>query len=326
MADRVIIVGVRRAKAVLPASELRQMTGRAGRKHDGSTAHVDVIVDPEDVELPEQLLAGGSAVVKSTMSDPDLLAGALIPEVFRGIVTDRQTARGWCARSLFSAMGGKPPVDGAIELLLEVEAMEEKGDRFLMKPVGECSAKFYFHPADVYSWKQNFDTLFELGLEGDDVAPAWAIGNVPFGRVVGDLGTRRELSSMCKSKLPLGLSVMDGSLINVVVWWSVMGGPGVGPLRPAVLERRHDFGRFQSALKWLFRDRNESSYFNELHERVSFGVTANLVGICQKAHIGKGKATALYNMGVRATDDPDTVTRRANELSDEDYQSYEEGP
>ena len=40
MADRVIVAGMRRGRSLVPVSEIKQMVGRAGRKHGGSaTVH-----------------------------------------------------------------------------------------------------------------------------------------------------------------------------------------------------------------------------------------------------------------------------------------------
>lgn len=214
----------------------------------------------------------------------------------------------------------------ALALLQEVEAVKEKGGKLFLTPIGECAAKYYFHPADVFAWYRNFNTLFRLGIEDDDVAPAWALGNVPYDRSVGDLGPKRELTGICTSKLPFGLSIMEGAVINVTIWWSVLGGPGIGPLRPLVLERRRDFGRVMSALKWLFREERDRRYLDELRDRVSWGVPSRLIGICRKGNIGKGKAAALYSMGVRDSDSAADIIRRAGDLDYEDVQSFEEGP
>jgi hypothetical protein len=302
------------------------MMGRAGRKHDGTGAKVDVVVDSGDTEFVEKLTEGGSAKVKSVMSDSELLASALISEVYRGTVPDLEAAGRWCGRSLLAYMGGRPPVALALQILEEVEAIQVKGGKFFLTPVGECAARFYFHPADVFAWQRNFSLMFELGVEDDDVAPAWAVGNVPFDRVVGDLGPKRELISTCAARLPLGLGIMEGSAINVTIWWSVMGGPGVGQMRPAVLERRRDFGRVLSAIRWMFKDSRDRSYLEELRERVALGVPTRLIDICRKGRIGKAKAAALYSMGVRSTDDASVIIRKAGDLDDEDSQPFEEGP
>ena len=44
MADRVIVVGTRRGMSDVPASDIKQMAGRAGRTQ-GTDAHVDILVE-----------------------------------------------------------------------------------------------------------------------------------------------------------------------------------------------------------------------------------------------------------------------------------------
>ena len=45
MADRVIVVGARRGGHRVPAAEIRQMVGRAGRKHHEEVCHADIVLD-----------------------------------------------------------------------------------------------------------------------------------------------------------------------------------------------------------------------------------------------------------------------------------------
>jgi len=317
MSDRVIIVGLRRGGSLVPASELRQMMGRAGRDHDEEGV-VELVVDEKDEGVIDEILSEGSTTVSSSLSDPDILAMSIMPEIHNGSVNSFEGAMIWCSRSFCP----DPPVEKAMELLREVEAIKENADGTIeATPIGSCSARFYFHPADVYAWWCNFSSIFEFGLEDNELAPAWALGNVPFERVIGDMGDRRELASECASRLPLGLRAMKGSLINVVSWWYLMGGPSPGPIRLACLERRKGFGRYKAALnmlnshaKWGMDD-----FFKDLELRVKKGLVPDLVPLGKLPGMNKSRSEYLYSLGARSSEDFGSMLRKLDEEIDDDF-------
>ena len=316
MADRVVIVGLRRGGQLIPASELRQMMGRAGRNHENMGV-VEVIVDDKDEDVILDMLDEGSTTVTSSLADPDMLAMSLIPEIHKGKVSDKDSARDWCDRSFCP----EPPLNKALTLLKEVEAIRIENGRLEATVIGACAAKFYFHPADVFAWHHNFSRIFELGLEDDEVAPAWALGNVPFDRVIGDLRDRRHIATDCKNRLPFGLTIMDGSVINVVSWWYLIGGPSPGSIRPACLERRKNFGRFHAALSMLNKYSNwkMDDFFDELVLRVKKGLPPYLVPLCKFDGMTKGRADYLYSMGVQCGKDFASIGNKLDEDIDDDF-------
>ena len=317
MADRVIIVGLRRGGAIVPSSELKQMIGRAGRDHEDKGV-VYVVVNEIDEGRMDGVFEDGGTTVVSSMNNPDLLADALLPDICRGQIRNIDDAQEWCSRSFCS----KPPIAKAIELLEASEAIKITPDGFMATDTGRCASKFYFHPADVYAWKVNFHTLFEDGLQDDEIAPAWALGNVPHSRIIGDLGERRELATECRGRIPLGLEVMQGSLINVVCWWYLMGGPSPGPIRLSCLNRRKDFGRVVQALKWL--DTNcckwgMEDFFEDLTLRVKKGIVPELIPLCRCEGIGKGRAEYLYGFGIKGLEDMGDALMKVGDDIDEEF-------
>lgn len=301
---------------MVPASEIRQLMGRAGRNHEGSGV-VELIVDDKDEDVISEMLNEGATIVESSLKDPEMLAMSLIPDIYRGSVVDMDSAKAWCARSFCA----NPPLSDALELLREVESIKTVGGRFESTVIGSCAAKFYFHPADVFAWYRNFGDLFEMGLENDELASAWALGNVPFDRVIGDLRDRRYLASDCRSRMPLGLSIMKGSMINVVCWWYLIGGPSPGPIRSACLERRKGFGRFCSALEMLNKSCGwgMGDYFEELELRVKKGLQPHLVPLCKFAGMTKGRAEYLYNLGVESGNDFIEIGNKLDDDIDDDF-------
>ena len=68
MADVVIVVGARRGREPVPVAEIRQMAGRAGRRHGGLACEAHVLVDAEDVSRMEDGLEGGDKFQKYSPS------------------------------------------------------------------------------------------------------------------------------------------------------------------------------------------------------------------------------------------------------------------
>jgi len=309
VADKVVIVGARRGNTRVEISELSQMMGRAGRKHDGNSYPVDIIVEESDAEHVENGLADDSGMnVNSSLGDIDDLCFHVLGEIASGRIYDEQTAIKWFSRSLSSLQGGDfNPLD-VFDSLDEIECIKKSGGRVMATPLGEISSTYYFHPADVFTWKSNFDELFDQGLENDEVAPAWALGSIPFGRATGDLDRHRHVVGDCINRIPAGLSPMDGSLVNITLWWHCLGGPPVGKMKSVAMDMKKDFGRIRTMLnaldykvaKWEMTD-----YFDDLELRVNMAIAPELLELCKLPGISKGMASYLYNAGITGLEELD---------------------
>ncbi len=293
MADRVIIAGARRGGKIVSVSELRQMAGRAGRENDKS-GEVRFVVSDDDSGISDNVFEHGNAHVSSSLYDYELLANVILPDIAARNVYDYKSADIWLRRSLCDS----PPIEKAIKLLYNVNAIE--GENFTTTTIGDCAVNYYFHPADVYAWYCNFESLFELGLENDEVGPAWAIGNVYHDKITGDVGKeRREILSECRSRTPFALDIMEGNLINIVTWWYLMGGPSPGNIRFACLERRREVGRFMSVLRRLDQDFgwNRGDFIDDLELRIKRGIKPDSISLC-KWGFNKSQAEFLHSMDV----------------------------
>jgi replicative superfamily II helicase len=303
MADKVIVVGVKRGNERLPSGEIIQMVGRAGRRHDGSTYQADIIIEEEYFsEVMDEIEHDASMNVESHISTVDNMAFHILPDICNGGVTTIKDAEYWYSKTLGAFQGGKAPLDKVIDLLKASEAVQDGSVGLIPTDMGKIAARLYFNPADLKAWRENFNILFQMGLETDDLAVAWALGNVPVTRMAGDFGNRWEIVTECKGNMPPCLEIMEGATTTVVLWWSAIGGPSVGKMRNQMLNLRGDFGRIHRALVSLDHEVtgwDKEDFFNDLKRRVERGIPSFLAELCKINGITKSRAEYLYNVGVR---------------------------
>jgi len=303
MADVVVVVGTRRGHEGVSAAEIRQMVGRAGRRHGGATCEAYVILDDEDLDdIRDGMNDPAGYEVKSSLESCDNLVFHLLAEVCGGSVSDEQEAESWYSRSFGAFQGLKPNFKRAMAKLMEYGAVEENPLGYMPTKMGTIASELYFHPADVKAWKDNFDEVFNMGLEREDSAIAWALGSVPVMAAPGDFGKHRFVLSLCKEAIPAGLEVKPGMLTKITLWWSALGGPSVGRMRNQMLGLRDDFGRIYRALLRMDKEVamwGKEVFFKELESRVRKGIPVHLKELCKLPGITKGRADYLYELGVR---------------------------
>lgn len=302
MADRVIIVGANRRGEQIPIGELKQMMGRAGRGHEGGECHADLIVEESDEEYVTQGIDSSSGLnVVSVMADKSILAFHVLPEICCGNITDEDTANAWHLRSFHAHSGGIPDWDKIFGILYNAGAVKTTDTGIQPTVIGDIAASFYFHAADVKAWKDNFSIVFDMGLENDDVAVAWALGHVEMNRKSGDFGKHWETLEECRNRLPAGLEMRKGCQITTTLWWHVFGGLPVGKLKNQALELKEDFGRIHRVLVELDERVavwNMKDFFDDLLMRSRKAISSELADLCKMPGITKGQAVALHEMGI----------------------------
>jgi len=234
-----------------------------------------------------------NVLVCSQFANSEQLAFHILPDIVAGRVNNEATAQEWFSRTLASFQGVKPDFPKAFTLLKETQAITERGYRFEATPAGIISSKLYLHPADVWAWKRNFDSVFDLELEDDDHAIAWALGSVPVTRFSGDFGRNWKVVELARDGIPPGLRIMDGTITTITLWCNVLGGPSVGKMRNAAGNLRRDVGRICRALKML--DQKVAhwdmvDFFEELEFRCYRRIPVELAELCKLPGITKGKA------------------------------------
>jgi replicative superfamily II helicase len=308
MADRVIIVGARRAKERIPATEIKQMAGRAGRVQFGSDGIVDIIVGESDIdELQDDLDREESFEVHSIFGEKEELSFHLLPEIVNLKVRSLKEAQAWYNRSFNSLIGGESNLEEAIHDLLENNAIVENNGIYAATALGQISAQLYFSPVDVNAWKNNFDLIFNREIEENDVAVAWALATVHEERRKVDVSHYKMMVNDYGDQVSsLGLDISSGTLAMGVLWWNILGGPSMGRLKNDLDEIQKDFGRIHRALVMLnsmYAYWNKDQFLDNLQTQVRYKVPNYLVQLCKIEGVGKIGAYELYNMGIKDLED-----------------------
>lgn len=319
MADVVIVAGTKRGNDFVPVLEIKQMIGRAGRKHGGGECLAHVIVEDDRAsEIQSGIDHGTNMEVHSSFGSIDKLFFHLMPEIASGRVSNVESAEAWFSRSLAFRQDSKK-----INFQKVFNGMEKEGAIHqvagVVKPtkVGIIASDLYFHPGDVQAWRENFGRIFEMGLENDTSAIAWALGTRTHTKCHGDFADHRFVIGEYKGSIPLGLDLEQGTVTQVVLWWCCMGGPPVGRMRNQMLELRDDIGRIRRALVRLDREIagwDKEEFFADMEIMIRRRIGTNLVELCKLPGITKGRAEFLYDKGAY---DADSIAGIAEDIKDE---------
>lgn len=314
MADVIIIVGTKRGNERIPAADIKQMTGRAGRKHGGEECVAYIISDEDSSDVFASMEGDAGYEVTSSLWMVDKVAFHLLPEMCAGRVKSVEDISTWYNRSLAVAQGNRVSMDSVIRYLVESEAItNELTPTFL----GETAASLYFNPIDLKAWWRNFDEIFSSNLEQDDAAIAWALGNVTTARVTGDFGNQREVLTLCRNAIPPGLTVSQGCMIKTTLWWSALGVVPSGKMKNQMLGLKNDIDRVCQALIRIDKEAAHwgmEAFFKELVWRVKRGIPYPLVELCRLDGVTKGMAQFLDAQGIHNRDE---LKRSINSLTGE---------
>ena len=329
MADVVIVVGTKRGNEAVPAIEIKQMVGRAGRRHGGDACVAHVIVEDERAaDIQSSMDQGTNMEVTSSFGTTDGLYFHLMPEIAVGRITDVMTAESWFSRSFAASQGVKVKFQKVFDKMEVEGAITQVHGMVRPTKIGIIAADLYFHPGDVQAWHNNFTRLFEMGLENDNAAIAWALGTRTHTKCQGDFGNHRFVIGEYKSDLPMGLDLESGTVIQVVLWWCSMGGASAGKLRNQMLELRDDIGRIKRALVRIdkeFAKWDRGDFFDEMEIMVRKGISVELVSLCKLPGITKGRADFLYNSGAKDAESIEGILGNIDDDLDDPFRAALKG-
>jgi replicative superfamily II helicase len=321
MSKRIIIAGVMRAGKEVPISEIKQMIGRAGRNQSEEVAYADVVLEEDSIDyIREKIQDDENLLVDSKINVLDELSFHTVADIENGFIRTKDDLKKWFERSFFNFQGNEINCEELLGYLIEIKAIKTRGEKLDNTNIGRIAAKFYFSPNVINTWKKNFDIVFDLGYEIDDIAIVWALADVPVQKNWYDAREGLDQISDFKSRVDsMGFEFEHSNNVSAFPYWTLIGGPRVRSASPVVSDLKRNYGRTHKALmnisrycsKWDMED-----FFEELDVRVKYGIKSSLVDLCKLDGVGKNLASWLYNMDIRDLDD---IRERSDEIIFMDY-------
>lgn len=320
-ARRVIVTGVHRGLSWVENYDIQQMIGRAGRPAYDPQGDAYILV-PENTKnetiaklrkkskIESQLL---SYVGTEEKPHYKVLAFHLVSEIYSGNITTKDGFHEWFRKSLAHYQDQSfddKLIDVVIDQLVACYAITVENGEYKATNIGKVASIFYFSPFDVSDLRRNFKHLFENGREKDDHAVSMALGNIDsFRWGITSRDERDQMgpfSSLIKRKF--GEYFYTDSVLKAgYAYHNMLNGkynvPAFAALQAGL---RVDSDRTLQVLKALDSMSarwGQQEYFKVLQKRLTYGVTSNLIDLCQIPDVGKARAERLWAAGIRSLDD-----------------------
>lgn len=320
-ARRVIVTGVHRGLTVVENYDIQQMVGRAGRPRFDPVGDAYILVPEREKKTWIDKLRKKEPI-RSTLLDYvgkednphyKTLAFHVVSEIHRGNIKTKEQFHVWFRKSLAHYQDhafDDNVVDKTLDMLLRCRAIKQEDDEYKCTAVGTIASMFYFSPFDVSALKRNFHYLFDQNKENDDFAVSMAMGNTD--TFMWSIANRYEKEQMDNYKRKIEKLYGDSTFTvgaikmgfahylmlkgkkNVPAFQGVMAGLHVDMERTMQVVSAID----SMASKW-----DKGAYLKTLKLRLQYGVSADLVELCQIPNVGTVRAGRLKKAGVRTLSD-----------------------
>lgn len=310
MADRVIVVGTKRASTEIDPRDMKQMLGRAGRAH-GKTAeaHVHIVLPNADViSWQNKMTSEESFEVRSELSDLMTLSFHVVCQVVRKVITDEQSFYDWYNYTLDKIQRDNRglPLPSYEETMLELQKLgavelDPETKKVKAKPLGRVAASLYFSPYEVRDWFVNLLTLNDKSYTRYDSCQAWMLANTRGGQGWDSKEVTDAAGNLVERLENMGLKVRTGSIGKLYATACVLNGSRPRcelPEYPAVLG---DFDRVVRAFEMITKIStkiagNQDHLIETIKLRRKYGVSTRLVDLVKHEGIGKAAAKELYEV------------------------------
>ena len=293
MSDHVIIVGCRRGREIVPTSEMNQMVGRIGRRHDGHTYKADIILKEEDSKFEDAFKEPDSSPpAVSVMSCAEKSVFHILPHILSGRIKTACGIQEWTKRTLSFFQGNPPDPEEILKVLLSSGAACQENGEIKATRIGSVSSRLYLDPFDLSLLKKN---LSRCGWNAQDACLAWALGNLKSVTARGYPCGGKDFLSAFRDDLPSGYECRPGCLLPSALWWCILGNASAGKdmaLSVASLKKR-----WHSLKAGLLLTGEDASEVASLDIRITRGVGRHLVPFFSSKEMTKSRAQALFEMG-----------------------------
>jgi len=330
-ARRVIIAGVHRGMTEVESYDIFQEIGRSGRVGLDPKGDAYVLLPDNNFEHHHERLSTPRDIESRLLDyvgnedNPHYktLAFHIVSEIFQGVIKTKEDLYSWYEKSLAKFQANDlhdDIVENTIELLLKCKAVKVENDEYIVTPIGKVSSMFYYSPFDASDLSKNFNTVFGLDWENDDVAIAAALGNIDSIRAGFTTKAEKEFMGAFDAKLRnrFGTKFDNGSAAKgAYAYYLLLKGLNPGPFAAMCRGIQSDFERTLSVLytidsmgaKWNKRD-----FLKKMSMRIRYGVSDALLPLCEINDVGKVRAEKLYAAGFRSIKDVKKYPEKARKV------------
>lgn len=320
-ARRVIVTGVHRGLQEVENYDIQQMIGRAGRPKYDPMGDAYILV-PENGKNEWVKKIKVKSPIKSTLLDTvgsldnphyKTLAFHIVSEIHQGHVKTSEGFHKWFRRSLahYQDQGfNDEVVDRTITLLQQYRAILVEGDEYKCTAIGKVASMFYYSPFDVSNFRRNFKFLFDNSLQSEDYALSMALGNIDTFR--WGVVSRKERDAMSQFETRVKKLYGENSFTNAAIkhgysYFLLLKGrkniPEFQSLQGALQGDLERTIQVLNALDTMSAKWGRHSWFRNLKLRLQYGVTSDLVELCQIPNVGQARAKKLKSKRIRNVED-----------------------
>lgn len=314
---RVIVTGLHRGLTVVENYDIQQMIGRAGRPRYDKQGDAYILV-PESQKDEAIMRLRQPTKIQSTMLDYvgtaeephyKTLAFHVVSEIHQGVVKTADGFKDWFKNSLAYYQEKSFDIDvldRTLGMLERCKAIKIQDGEYQATSIGKIASMFYYSPFDVSDLRRNFHFLFEQNNDNNDFALAMALGNVDSNK--WSICNRHEQEEMAGfetrvQKLFGNFRFQKGALKYGYAYYNLLQGrrniPAFQNTQSAILfdlERQMQilYSLNKMASKW-----EKDKYLQVVKLRLIYGVTADLVQLCQIPKVGQVRGERLKSQGIK---------------------------
>ena len=299
MIDEVVVCGVRRARELVDAGEIKQAIGRAGRSYTKAGKAV-VLCPSSDAPYAAKCLNDGTPPIKSEMTTVEEVSFHVLPWIDR--VYDEDSFKKWYSRSLASVQGAEVRWNDVAKYLLDTGCINEE---YELTDFGRISTRMYYSPKRLCHLREKLLEAEHNGNATDlfTLSYVFASEHIPLSNVEA-----WELAEYKGEVLGNGYSFSGGELMHGFAYWCAMSG-GIVPkwIRHVVAQIREDLPRLFSATEMIAESEGLLALADDL--RIA-GIGATRKVPVEIARIidefglkQRSSALELHKMGIDTKDD-----------------------
>lgn len=333
-ARRVCIVGVHRGLQEVEWYDIGQMKGRAGRVGLDDEGDVHIIVPNKHtaqhiarIETPQPITSRLLDFVgDGSRKHYKTLAFHLVSEIHHGEIKTIDDIHDWYEKSLACYQSRDLDdriIDNTVESLVRTGAIKRNyqsdgGVEYETTAIGTISSMMYYSPYDVADLRKNFQSLFQAGLEGNDMAVAMALGDVDSNRATFVSNAEREhmISFAARvqrafgkkytvSKTPEGRR-NEAAIKAGFAYYILMKDMKRGAMKSLCATAENDMERTTqvlSALDSMGAKWRKEKWLEVLGLRIKHKVPAEIAYLAQLPKVGKVRGEKLHKAGIKSVQD-----------------------